>query len=135
MSWFKTKDLRSSIYALFSVGTTPPPADDTARLEEIREVMLTLSQMDGGTDHSASLTRRIRYATDLQVLWFLRGELMGLLARSVGEAVALEKMDRLSEMFSGLLPRGLRSRPSPLNPNYRNSRPAEDYRNSRPGEE
>jgi hypothetical protein len=35
-------------------------------------------------------------------------------------------VDELSSMFSDLLPSGLRSRPSPLNPPYRNSRPQSD---------
>jgi len=62
----------------------------------------------------------------------MRGELMQLLARHQGEAAAREKLDELSSLFSDLLPSGLRSRPSPLNEAYRNSRPLEDYRASRP---
>ena len=74
----------------------------------------------------------IRYATDLQALWFMRGEVMQLLARNEGEAAAREKIDELSSLFADMLPSGLRSRPSPLSPSYRNSRPPEDYRTSRP---
>ena len=62
----------------------------------------------------------------------MRGEVMQLLARLHGEATAREKVDELSSLFSDLLPSGLRSRPSPLNAPYRNSRPPEDYRTSRP---
>ena len=50
----------------------------------------------------------------MQSLWYLRGDLMAALASSHGEAAAREKLETLSEMFEDLLPRGLRSRPSPL---------------------
>ncbi|MBC5783535.1 hypothetical protein H8N03_11315 [Ramlibacter sp. USB13] len=131
MRWFKTKDLRSSIYAMFSVTTRASHAEDAASMDQIREAMLALVSEDPG-ERAAGLARRIRYATDLQALWFMRGEVMQLLARDQGEAVAREKVDELSSLFSDLLPSGLRSRPSPLNSSYRNSRPPEDYRTSRP---
>lgn len=132
MRWFKTKDLRSSIYAMFSVSTATASsrADDQATMDQVREAMLAMAGEDG--DRAAGLSRRIRYATDLQALWFMRGELMQLLARNHGELVAREKVDELSSLFTDLLPSGLRSRPSPLNAAYRNSRPPEDYRASRP---
>ena len=131
MRWFKTKDLRSSIYALFTVSTSAPRVDDAASMDQIREAMLALAGNDPG-ERAAGLARRIRYATDLQALWFMRGELMQLLARNHGEAAAREKLDELSTLFTDLLPSALRSRPSPLNTAYRNSRPPEDYRASRP---
>jgi hypothetical protein len=126
MRWFKTKDLRSSIYAMFSVSTAVAPrADDPATMDQIREAMLAMAADDPG-DRAAGLARRIRYATDLQALWFMRGEMMQLLARNHGEAAAREKVDELSSLFMDLLPSGLRSRPSPLNLPYRNSRPHSD---------
>ena len=131
MRWFKTKDLRSSIYAMFSVSTRVSHAADAATMDQIREAMLALAGDDPG-ERAAGLVRRIRYATDLQALWFMRGEIMQLLARNHGEAVAREKVDELSSLFADLLPSGLRSRPSPLNSAYRNSRPLEDYLTSRP---
>ena len=131
MRWFKTKDLRSSIYAMFTVSTSTPRIDDAATMDQVREAMLALAADDPG-ERSAGLARRIRYATDLQALWFMRGELMQLLARNHGEAAAREKLDELSSLFTNQLPSALRSRPSPLNAAYRNSRPHEDYRTSRP---
>ena len=131
MRWFKTKDLRSSIYAMFTVSTSAPRVDDQTTMDQVREAMLAMTGEDAG-ERAAGLARRIRYATDLQALWFMRGELMHLLARIHGEAAAREKLDELSALFSHLLPSGLRSRPSPLNGSYRNSQPMEDYRTSRP---
>ena len=75
--------------------------------------MLEMVSEDSG-ERSLRLARRIRYASDLESLWFMRGELMGLLARNHGEAAAFEKVEELSSMFADLLPSGLRSRPSPL---------------------
>ena len=134
MRWFKTKDLRSSIHAMFSVSTRASHAADAVTMDQIREAMLALVSEDPG-ERAAGLARRIRYATDLQALWFMRGEIMQLLARGQGEMLAREKVDDLSSLFADLLPSGLRSRPSPLDAVYRNSRPPEDYRASRPHSE
>jgi hypothetical protein len=132
MRWFKTKDLRSSLYALLSVSTARTTrTEDPGNMEAIREAMLQLASLEA-TERAAGLARRIRYATDLQALWFMRGELMHLLARTEGEAAARTRLDDLSSLFGDLLPPGLRSRPSPLNGTYRNSKPPVDYRNSRP---
>lgn len=124
MRWFSTKELRSTIYAIFSVSTAavsrPPDAGST--LEDIRQAMLELTTLDP-SDRGVFLARRIRYASDLQALWFMRGELMALLARTHGEAMALQKVESLSSMFAELLPRGLRSRPSPLSSTFRGTPP------------
>lgn len=127
MRWFSTKELRSTIYAIFSVSTAPAsgPPDTASALENIRQAMLALTALDA-SDRGVFLARRIRYAGDLQALWFMRGELMALLARNHGEAAALEKVDSLSSMFGDLLPRGLRSRPSPLSNTFRPTSPGEE---------
>jgi hypothetical protein len=128
MRWFSTKDLRSTIYAIFSVSTAASsrPPDPGSTLENIRQAMLDLTALDT-SDRGVFLARRIRYASDLQALWFMRGELMALLSRTHGEAAALQKVDSLSSLFADLLPRGLRSRPSPLSNTFRGTAPgAED---------
>lgn len=114
MRWFKP-NLRSSLHAIFSSGF-PAPAPTAAMqygIDDIREAMLALmtTALDEQYPH---VVRRIRYATDIQALWFLRGDLMRALAGSCGEAAAREKVDAVSEMFEDQLPEGLRSRPSPL---------------------
>ena len=114
MRWFKP-NLRSSLHAIFS--SSLPEEQATAReladIEDIRDLMLV--QLDGSEGPAAqTVTRRIRYAADVQALWFLRGDLMGVLASRHGEAAAREKIDEVSELFEDLLPEGLRSRPSPL---------------------
>ncbi|WP_143762947.1 hypothetical protein [Ramlibacter tataouinensis] len=82
-------------------------------MEDIREAMLGLLG-DQGRNSYPHVTRRIRYAGDVQGLWYLRGDLMAVLAAMEGEAHAREKLQSVSRMFQGLLPSSLHSRPSPL---------------------
>lgn len=82
-------------------------------IEDIREAMLeTLGE--AGARHFQQVTRRIRYANDIQGLWYLRGDLMAALAAMHGEAQARQQISALNAMFQGLLPGSLNSRPSPL---------------------
>ena len=128
MRWFMPK-LRNSIYAMLSSVHAPQDSQRSSgehpiNLEDIRQNMLEMASLDSG-ERSLRLARRIRYASDLESLWFMRGELMGLLARTHGEAAAFEKVEELSSMFTDLLPAGLRSRPSPLG-HYRPNRESDD---------
>jgi hypothetical protein len=112
MSFFQS--IRSGLQALFHVSTAEgtPESEETVTLDDIREAMLGM--VGKPTEPTIPLVRRIRYAMDPQALWFLRSELMALLARREGEAMARAKLEMLSDMFREMLPRGLRSRPSPL---------------------
>lgn len=112
MRWFKGS-IRTSIYGL--LGNSPGPTDSTLEngTEDIREAMLGLLG-DDSTKRFPHVTRRIRYANDIQALWYLRGDLMAALASLHGEAGARERMREITEMFQGLLPGSLTSRPSPL---------------------
>ena len=115
MRWFKP-NLRSSINAIFGLTHHRQAASDSMieiGIQDIREAMLEL--MGGMTDNPSPLiTRRIRYAVDIQALWYLRADLMGVMAKRYGEAAARAKLEPITEMFADLGPLGLRSRPSPL---------------------
>jgi hypothetical protein len=112
MRWLKP-NLRSSIYGL--LGNPPAPSESVLEsgLEDIRESML-LVLGETGAKHFPQVTRRIRYANDVQALWYLRGDLMAALAAMHGEVAAREKVASITAQFQGLLPSGLSSRPSPL---------------------
>jgi len=112
MRWLKP-NLRSSIYGL--LGACVPPTDSAMEngLEDVRETMLALLG-EAGFKKFPALTRRLRYAADIQALWYLRGDLMGALAAMHGERPAREQLARVTEMFKGLVPGSLHSRPSPL---------------------
>jgi hypothetical protein len=111
MRWLKP-GLRS-IYGL--LGNSPAPSDSVLEdgTEDIREAMLD-ALGDAGSRQSPQVTRRIRYASDIHALWYLRGDLMAALASMHGEKVARQKIASITAQFQGLLPGGLASRPSPL---------------------
>lgn len=114
MRWFKP-NLRNSLHAIFSAGAPSQPAEEDTvfGIEDIRARML--AQIPEHADERAAMVRRrIHYAVSVEALWFMRGDLMAVLSRSLGEAAALEQISGISEMFDDLLPAGLRSRPSPL---------------------
>jgi len=69
---------------------------------------------EDGPTRFPQIIRRIRYADDIQALWYLRGDLMAALAALHGEAAARQRVASITDQFQGLLPRGQMSRPSPL---------------------
>ena len=116
MRWFKP-NLRGSIHAIFSLGhprTTPSESVLEISIEDIRISMLEAIGTTDDAQHR-QIRRRIRYAIDVMALWYLRGDLMAVLASKHGEAEARLKLSAISDMFEDVLPEGLRSRPSPLN--------------------
>ena len=112
MRWFKA-NLRQSIYGLLGNPVLPSDSVLESGTEDIREAMLTLLTEAGGRQF-ANVQRRVRYANDIQGLWYLRGDLLAALAAVQGEQEARQKVLRVSRMFQGLLPGSLNSRPSPL---------------------
>src|SRR5258706_13365360 len=112
MPWFNP-NLRGSSHGIFP-ASHPHASSQTAEeigIEDIRDAMLALIAGIEG-DRSPHVTRRIRYAGDVQALWFLRGDLMAVLAGSHGETTAREMLGGGSDLFQDLLPHGLGSRPS-----------------------
>lgn len=83
-------------------------------LGEIRSAMLQ-NLCESGVQEHAAIQRKIAYAHGFQDLWYLRGDVMAAIAAANGEAAARQKILCISNMFKGYLPRGLVSRPSPLN--------------------
>lgn len=112
MRWFKGS-IRQSIYGLLGNPVLPSESVLETSTEDIREAMLALLATSGGREF-ANATRRVRYANDIQALWYLRGDLLATLATVHGEAAARQKVQRITLMFRGLLPASLNSRPSPL---------------------
>jgi hypothetical protein len=104
----------TSLYSL--LGRSSPEAALHARgekkIEDIREAML--SAMGPGAAIHTKLARRIRYAGDVMTLWYLRGELMGMLAGAHGEFEAHRQITRITHMFKGVMPKGLNPGASPL---------------------
>ncbi len=82
-------------------------------LEDIREAMLDGLEVKGAATAS-KLELKVTYASDLNDLWYLRGDVMAAIAAVDGEAVARHKLDQISSMFKGLLPKSLTARNSNL---------------------
>ena len=112
MRFFKGT-LKNSIYGLLGNPVAPSDSILETNTEDIREAMLSLLG-ETGTRQFANVTRRIRYANDIQALWYLRGDLMAAMAAIHGEASARQQVQEITGMFHGLLPGSLNSRPSPL---------------------
>jgi len=77
--------------------------DVNGRLEQIRSAMLdTLRVLDFHTD-SRTWTD-IDRANDAQTLWYLRSEVMHMLCAGLGEEIARERLDEITEIFRGMVP-------------------------------
>ena len=99
--------------SLFNSFSSQDPVRAESSLESIRLAMLDALGSLGSSSYPV-VQLRVTYANEIQDLWYLRGDVMAVLAAIEGEAIARNKVDQLSEMFKGLLPRGMSSRPSPL---------------------
>ena len=115
MRWFKP-NLRSSVSAMFSSGHPSVPAESALEEVGIEDIRTSMLALIGDIEEQKFLHvgRRIRYASEVMGLWYLRGDLMALLASRHGEVQARANLKTITDMFEDMLPKGLRSRPSPL---------------------
>jgi hypothetical protein len=97
--------LRSSYMALLGQAEPTPQALD-ARTQIIRELMLR-ELGDYGERKFPTIARRVRYAPDVQGLWYARSDVMAVLSTTYGETIARKKMASISCLFVGLLPKSL----------------------------
>lgn len=108
MRWNKPT-LRNNLHDL--LGRDKPSSTAWVRdqgLEEVRRAMLqTLLGLTGC--EVARMNMRIRYAGDIEALWYLRSDLFSTLVLVRGETCAQSILDLLTPMFHGQLPRALRA--------------------------
>lgn len=102
----------TSLMGLLGESTLKPGAK--SRIGDIRQAML--DSLDGvAVSHQLTkVSARILYAPDVQSLWYLRGDVMTLLAEALGESVATTRVAIVTAKFSGLLPAAQKSRPTRL---------------------
>ena len=94
--------------ALLAVAETPSAALSD-RTEDIRQVMLQeLGQY--GEKKFPAIARRVRFAPDVQGLWYARTDVMAIMANTHGETIARAKMASISRLFNGLVPKSLLGR-------------------------
>lgn len=76
-------------------------------LEDVRRAMLrSLISLTGS--EVARMSMRLRYAGDIEALWYLRGDLFNTLVPLRGQAIAQTVLDEVTPMFQGQLPLSLR---------------------------
>ncbi len=105
--------LKESLSSISSPQKLDHEHGDAAVTERFRGLMLELAESVEG-ERAARLALRIRCAATLQSLWFMRSDMMALLAPAVGEGEARHRLETISAPVREALPSGLRSRPSPL---------------------
>ena len=77
------------------------------RIDEIRDAMLeALTPYIALEPVLPKAWISIGVATDIQTLWYLRSDLMSLLADYCGEGAAREQVSVITEMFRGIIPHG-----------------------------
>ncbi|MEY4736210.1 MAG: hypothetical protein RL302_529 [Pseudomonadota bacterium] len=94
----------SSFVALLSAE---PLVNVDGRIDEIRDAMLgALTPYVALEPVLPKAWISIGVATDIQTLWYLRSDLVGLLADYCGEGAAREQVSVITEMFRGIIPHG-----------------------------
>lgn len=102
MRWFRPS-IRNSISALLSPEVHQDPGE---ALEPVRKAMLDVLGEDGA-QINPQLTRRLKYLHDPHALWFARAEMVAVLSQIHGEALAVHRVQSLSPVFQGLVPKSL----------------------------
>ena len=100
--------LLTTLLGVISQRTSDKPGM-SQRLEDIRQSMLD-SLADAGATPLVQIERRVMFASDAESLWYLRPDLLMVIASKRGERAARQKLEQISAMFIGLLPKGLNSR-------------------------
>lgn len=78
--------------------------DDAQLLEQIQQTMLqAIAPVE--PDPFVGLHRRIRFAEDLQALWYMRPDLLAALASIKGEACAASQLNEITSLFPFQPPR------------------------------
>ena len=77
-------------------------------LEGIRRAMLQCLAGVSGCE-VARMNMRLRYAGDIEALWYLRTDLFNTLAPLRGQSDAQRMLDGVTPLFQGQLPRSLRA--------------------------
>jgi hypothetical protein len=115
MRWNKP-NLRSSLQGL--LGRDAPASTAWVRNQGLEEVRYAMIQCLTGLSGSevARMSMRLRYASDIEALWYLRSDLRTMLIPLRGEPLANATLAELTPLFQGQLPRVLGGAPKPAGP-------------------
>jgi hypothetical protein len=88
------------------IGESTSDLEVEIRVEEIRKAMLgIMSEIPDEQASRPAIWSKVFSVNDIQTLWYLRVDLMALLAEHVGEIAAREKLATVTEIFRGVVPR------------------------------
>jgi hypothetical protein len=90
------------------LGVADTTVEVSAQLEDIRHAMLaSLADIPAGTLGLDKTWGAIARAGAAQSLWYLRSDLLSLLADHCGEVDARKELDNITQMFRGVVPASL----------------------------
>jgi hypothetical protein len=92
----------SSLFRLLSFPGMNFRRSTDRQLGQIRSAMLTLLEVHGPSVQR--IVQRVRFADDLEALWYLRQDVLMALTEIDGEPVARRQMKQINNMFKGGLP-------------------------------
>ena len=93
----------SGFFRLLSIPGLGSRGSEPRHTSRIRNAMLSLLQVHGG--HGVQrVAQRVRFADDLEALWYLRQDVMSALVELDGEAAARRQLRPINVMFKGRLP-------------------------------
>ncbi len=76
-----------------------------SRIEEVRSAMLDalFDALESDAQRSLLLIK-LRGATEIQTLWYLRSDLVATISEYIGESEAMERVGILTDLFRGMVP-------------------------------
>ena len=72
-------------------------------MRRIRSAMLGLLEASGGPS-AQRIAQRVRFASDLETLWYLRQDVLVAVSAIEGEAAAQQRMQQINRLFRHGLP-------------------------------
>jgi hypothetical protein len=104
MLGWKTSRIASGLMGL--LGDSPSESDMDARCAQLRCAMLdaVLEAVDTEAPQT-TLFLKLNNAPEVQTLWYLRSDLMMFLSAHIGESAAMKKLQDITALFEGAVPR------------------------------
>jgi len=100
----------SSLLRLLSLSAWAPARPREQKMRRVRDAMLKLLQAHEGANFRR-VAQRVRYADEMESLWYLRQDMLAALSEVHGELRARQEMRHIHGLFKGLLPQAMAARP------------------------
>lgn len=104
MQRWKNSKIAVHLMSLWSEAANERVLD--SRMEAVRGAML--NELFDALDTRAQRTIlfvKLKGACEIQTLWFLRSDLMLVLSEALGESEAKQRLDALTRLFKGMIPK------------------------------